>query len=176
MTAVRTILGIAIALMLQSLLAWFTGSSRLPVDLALVAVVTIALLYGRVAGLLGGSLAGLAQDGLVGGVMGIGGMASSVAGFLAGFIGTQFIVTQTVPRFLLFAGATTVHRVVFIGLYQLLGLRRFDRPSAELMDLTEQALINAAVGIVLFGVIETLPGIPERWRIRRERRRKVRFH
>jgi rod shape-determining protein MreD len=130
-------------------------------------------LYGRVAGLLGGTLAGLAQDALVGGVMGVGGMASSLAGFLAGYIGTQFIVTQTIPRFLLFVGATAVHGAVFMGLYQLLGLRGFDRP---LFDLTVRALANAAAGIVLFGLVETLPGLPERWRIRREHQRKVRFH
>ena len=173
MKAVRTIAAVALALILQSLLARMTGSTRLPVDLVLVVVVTTALLYGRVAGLLGGTLAGLAQDGLVGGVIGIGGMASSLAGFLAGYIGTQFIVTQAIPRFLLFAGATAVHGAVFMGLYQLLGLRRFDQP---FLDVTVQALANAAAGIVLFGLVETLPGLPERWRIWREHRRKVRFH
>jgi rod shape-determining protein MreD len=173
MKVLRIIAAVAIALILQSVLARMTGSFRLPVDLPLVAVLTAALLYGRVAGLLGGTLAGLAQDGLVGGVLGIGGMASSLAGFLTGYIGTQFIVTQTIPRFLLFASATAVHGTVFMGLYQLLGVRRFDRPY---LDLTEQALVNAAAGIVFIGLVETLPGLPERWRIWRERRRKVRFH
>ena len=173
MKTATIIASIAVALILQSVIARLTGVFRLPVDLVLVAVVTLALLYGRVAGLLGGTLAGLAQDGLVGGVMGIGGMASSLSGFLAGFVGTQFIVTQTVPRFLLFAGATLVHGAVFIGLYQLLGLRQFDQPYLALMV---RALVNATVGIVLFGLIETLPGLPERWRIRRERRRKVRSY
>ena len=173
MKAVRTIAAVALALILQSMLARMTGSTRLPVDLVLVAVITTALLYGRVAGLLGGTLAGLAQDALVGGVIGIGGMASSLAGFLSGFIGTQFIVTQTAQRFLLFAGATAVHGAVFMGLYHLLGLRRFDQPY---LDLTVRALVNAAAGIVLMGLVETLPGLPERWRIRRERRRKVRYH
>jgi rod shape-determining protein MreD len=172
MKALRTILGIAVALILQSVLAWMTGSVRLPVDLVLVAVVTTALLYGRVAGLLGGTLAGLTQDALVGDVIGIGGMASSLAGFLAGYIGTQFIVTQTIPRFLLFAGATAVHGAVFNGLYLLLGLRRFDQ---SYFDVTVRALVNAAIGIVVFGLIDTLPGLPGRWRIRRERLRKARF-
>jgi len=82
-------------------------------------------------------------------------------------------VTQTIPRFLLFAGATAVDGAVFMGLYQLLGLRRFGQPY---LDLTVESLVNAAVGIVLIGLVETLPGLPERWRIRRERRRKVRYH
>ncbi|MEI6667629.1 MAG: rod shape-determining protein MreD [Acidobacteriota bacterium] len=173
MKALRTVAGLALALLLQSLLARMAGSFRLPADLVLVAVVTAALLYGRVAGLLGGTLAGLAQDGLVGGVIGIGGLASSLAGFVSGAIATQFIVTQAIPRFLLFVGATFVHGAVFMGLYQVLGLRLFEQPY---LTLTTQALINAGVGLVAFGVIETLPGLPERMRIRRERRRKVRFH
>jgi len=192
MKVVTTIAAVVIALVLQSLMARLTGLSRLPVDLALVAVVTIALLYGKVAGLLGGTLAGLAQDGLVpgvmgigwmvsslgqntmvGGVLGIGGMASSLAGFLSGYLGTQFIVTQMVPRFLLFAGATVVHDAVFMGLYSVLGLRRFDQPY---LDVMMRALVNATVGILLFWLIETLPGLPERMRIRRERQRKVRYH
>jgi rod shape-determining protein MreD len=173
MKALRTVAALAIALILQSLLARMTGAFRLPVDLVLVTVITTALLYGRVAGLLGGTLGGLMQDGLAGGVLGIGGLASSLGGVLAGYVGTQFIVTQTVPRFLLFAGATVVHNIVFMGLYQLLNLRHFDQ---LLLILTEQALVNAAVGIVLIGLVETLPGLPERWRNRREHRRKVRFH
>jgi rod shape-determining protein MreD len=173
MKAVRTIAAITLALILQSVLSRLTGSLRLQVDLVLVAVVTMSLLYGRVAGLLGGTLAGLAQDALVGGVLGIGGLASSLAGFLAGFVGTQFIVTQAIPRFLLFVGATVVYSTVFMGLYQVLGLRRFDDPY---LTVGWQALINAGVGIVLFWLIEMLPGSPERWRARRERRRKVRFH
>ncbi|MEK6629464.1 MAG: hypothetical protein AABY89_01885, partial [Acidobacteriota bacterium] len=132
-----------------------------------------ALLYGRVAGLLGGSLAGLAQDALSGGVLGIGGLANSVVGFFTGMIGTQFIVPQAVPRFLLYTGATAVHAGIYIGLSVLLGLRRFDRAFVE---VTIQALANGVVGVLVFEIIDALPGTRQRWRARRERRRKIRFH
>ena len=37
-------------------------------------------------------------------------------------------------------------------------------------------LQNKPFGVLLLGLIEYLPGLPERWRVRRERRRKVRYH
>lgn len=173
MNALRAIAAVALALVLQSVIAQATGTVRLPFDLPVVSVVVVALLYGRVYGLLLGSLAGLAQDALAPGVMGIGGLAASLAGFLSGWAGTQFIVTQSLPRFLLFIGGTAVHGLASMGLYSVLGLRTFDQP---LLDLTLLGLANAAIGVVWFWAIEILPSVPERWRIRRERRRKVRYH
>jgi len=172
MSVIRSIVAIVVALILQSLLAKAVGVARLPVDLVLVTVVSIALLYGRVAGLLGGSLAGLAQDAMSGGVMGIGGLSASLSGFLAGFAGTQFIVTQSGPRFMLFLGASALRSAIFMGLYSLLGLRRFDQP---FFDLALLALGNACVGVVLFWAIERRPGVSARWRTRGERRRKGRY-
>src|SRR5579859_3338606 len=98
------------------------------VDLVLVAVVYVALTSGPVTGLLAGTFAGLVQDVLssgVSGVIGIGGLAKTVVGFLAGVIGTQFIVTHSLPRFVVFFGATVLHAVIFMGLYTLLDLRHF---------------------------------------------------
>lgn len=173
MKAVRVTIGIVAALIAQSVLARLVSPASLPFDLVLIAVVAAALLHGRVTGLLGGSLGGLAQDALVsGGVLGIGGMATSLAGFLAGYVGTQFLVTQTMPRFVLFVSATLVNGAVFMGLYSLLGLRRFDQPYG---DLLVQAVLNAVIGVVLLGLIEYVPGLRERWRARRSRRRKARY-
>lgn len=172
MTALRVFAVVVAAILIQSLLARLSGYGRMPVDLVLVAVVSVALIHGRVAGLLGGTLAGLAQDALSGGVLGIGGLAKSLSGFLAGVLGTQFIVTQSVPRFLIFIGATALNEIVFSGLGALLGLSRFDQPY---LDLAVQALVNGGVGVLLFEVIEFLPGARERWRARHERRGKARY-
>ena len=65
------------------------------------------------------------QDALSSSVIGIGGLAKTLVGFLAGIIGTQFIVTASLPRFVVFFGATVLHAVVFMGLYVLLDLRHF---------------------------------------------------
>ena len=73
--------------------------------------------------MLAGSVAGLIQDALSSGVIGIGGLAKTIVGFLVGAIGQQFIVTAALPRFVMFLAATAVHAAVFMGLYVVLGLR-----------------------------------------------------
>jgi rod shape-determining protein MreD len=139
------------------------------VDLVLVVVVYLALTMGPTTGLLAGALAGLVQDALSSNVIGIGGLAKTVVGFLAGVIGTQFIVVHTLPRFVVFFCATVLHAVVFMGLYVLLDLRHFGTPYAA---VTGQAVGNAVVGVVVFQLVELLPGAMERRRAQRGRIRR----
>jgi rod shape-determining protein MreD len=160
---------IVVALVLQTSAAGFMVGSTMPVDLILVVVVFAALSAGRVAGLLGGTLAGLAQDALSGGILGIGGLAKSVAGFVTGVVGTQFIVAQTLPRFIVFFGATVLHALVFMGLYVVLDLRHFGTPYAAVAG---QAAGNAVVGVVAFQLVELLPGAMERRRMAKTRLRR----
>lgn len=162
---------VAAAVVGQGLVTRLAGPS-VPLDLALVVVVFLALRRGRVTGLLSGSVAGLAQDALTGGVLGIGGLAKSVVGFAAGVTGTQFIVTHHVPRLLVFALATVAHTLLFTGMSVLLDLQRLD---TQFVELAFRALVNALTGVMLFGFVDFLPGARERWRARREVRRRARF-
>lgn len=167
MKALGVFVAIALALALQTTLARFVVGGSAAVDLVLVAVVAIALTIGPVGGMLAGSAAGLIQDSLSSGVVGIGSLAKTIVGFLAGAFGQQFIVTAALPRLVIFIAATVLHGAVFMGLYYVLGLRAFPSPWKP---LAAQALSNALVGIVAFGIIESLPGIVERRRSRRVRR------
>jgi len=152
---------IAIALALQTTMARFLIGGSAAVDIVLVAVVYVALTTGPVTGMLAGSVAGLIQDSLSTGVVGIGGLAKSIVGFLAGAFGQQFIVTAALPRLVMFVAATALHAAVFMGLYVVLDLRAFPSP---VKTVTTQALGNALVGIVAFTIIEALPGMIERRR------------
>lgn len=125
------------------------------VDLVLVVVVYNALASERVTGLLTGSFAGLVQDVLSGGVLGMAGLSKTVVGYLAGIVGTQFIVTHSASRFVVFFLATVLNAVIFMGLYELLGLRHFGTPFAA---VALQGVGNAVVGVLVFKVIELLPG------------------
>ena len=164
MKALAVFIAIALALGLQTTLARFVVGGSAAVDLVLVAVVAVALTIGPVGGMLAGSVAGLIQDSLSSGVIGIGGLAKTIVGFLAGAFGQQFIVTAALPRLVIFIAATVLHGAVFMGLYYVLDLRVFPSPWKP---LAAQALGNALVGIVAFGIIESLPGIVERRRSRR---------
>jgi rod shape-determining protein MreD len=134
------------------------------VDLVLVVVVYVALTGGPVAGLVAGTLGGLVQDALSTGILGMGGLAKTVVGFVVGRFGTQFIVTATVPRMVTFAAATVAHAVLFMGAYALLGLRSFPDPMTA---VAIQAAGNGLVGVVCFKLSEWLPPAIERRRATR---------
>lgn len=159
---------IALALALQSTLGTMLVSGTAAVDLVLVAVVYIALTSGPGAGMLAGSVAGLLQDALSSGVIGIGGLAKCIVGFVVGGIGQQFIVTAALPRLVMFVGATLAHAAVFMGLYVLLGLRTFSSPWSAVLG---QAVGNSIIGMVAFTIVESLPGAMERRRSGRRAKR-----
>lgn len=167
MRTAGVLIAIGLALALQTTLARFVVGGTTAIDLVLVTVVYIALTKGPVSGMLAGSLAGLIQDQLSTGVLGIGGLAKSIVGFAVGAIGQQFIITAALPRFVTFIGATAAYQALFMGLYVVLGLRSFPSPWKA---IATQALGNAVVGMVAFTIIEALPGVMERRRIGRRSR------
>lgn len=168
MRVVWVVAATAAALALQTTVARFLGEN-VAIDLVLVVVVYAALTSGPVAGLLTGTMAGLIQDALSSGVIGMGGLSKTIVGFLTGVVGTQFIVAQTPSRFVVFFAASVLHAAVFMGLYEGLGLRDFSSPYTRVL---EQALGNALVGIVAFQVVELLPGAVERRRLNKSRIRR----
>lgn len=145
---------IAGALALQTTLAGMIMRGTTALDFVLIAVVYLALRSGPVTGLLAGSVAGLIQDALSSGILGIGGLAKTLVGFLVGVLGTQFIVAAPLPRFVVFVAATALHAAVFMGLYVLLDLRQFPSPWTE---VGTQALGNGFVGVIVSQILDWLP-------------------
>jgi rod shape-determining protein MreD len=162
--AAAALAAIAAALALQTTLASLVIRGTAALDLVLIVVIYIALITGPVTGLLLGSAAGLIQDALSSGIIGIGGLAKTVVGFVAGVLGTQFIVTAPLSRFVVFVLATALHATIFMGLYILLDLRQFESPYAAVMS---QALGNGLLGVVGAHLVEILPGLRDRRRTRR---------
>jgi rod shape-determining protein MreD len=156
---IRIIVAVVLAVWLQMALRNVLVLGTAPLDLVLVAVVYIALKFGPTTGLLAGACAGLAQDALGSGIIGIGGLAKTVVGYIVGQAGTQFIVTGPLPRFVTFVASTVIHAVIFMGLNELLGLARFGFPWGGVLG---QGVANAVVGIVTLQAIELVPGAMER--------------
>jgi rod shape-determining protein MreD len=150
---------LALALLLQTTLAGMSMAAGTRINLVLIAIVYVALAFGAVTGLLAGTAGGLAQDALAGGIVGIGGLSKTVVGFLVGVLGAQFIVSQPVPRFVMFVGATFVHEVCFQALYALVESRAFTVHYAATLI---QAVVNGAVGIAAFLLVEQGPDVLQR--------------
>lgn len=164
MKIAASLAAIAVALALQTTLASLVIRGTAALDLVLVVVVYIALISGPVWGLLLGSVAGLIQDSLSSGIIGVGGLAKTIVGYLAGVLGTQFILTAPLSRFVIFVLATVVHATIFMGLYTLLDLRQYESPYSAVMS---QAVGNALLGVVGAQLVELLPGLRARRRARR---------
>ena len=152
---------IVFALALQTTLSTLGSGRDTTIDLVLIVVVYVAIKSGPSTGLLAGTVAGLIQDALSSGILGIGGLAKTMVGFLSGVLGTQFIVTAPLPRFLLLLLATVLQAAIFMGLYTLLNLRQFPAPYSSIVG---QAFGNAFVGVVAFQMIEWFPGFVDRRR------------
>jgi rod shape-determining protein MreD len=163
------ILAIVLAVAFQTTIARFVVSGVVAVDLVLVVVIYVALSSGSVPGLLTGTLAGLIQDPMSTGVIGIGGLAKAIVGFVTGIIGTQLNIAEPVARFVVFFAATVVHQGIKIGLESVLGIKPFGAPYAAIAG---EALGNAVVGVAAFQLSELLPGAVERRRMGRGRLRR----
>ena len=159
---------ILVALVLQTTLAGLVIRGTAALDLVLIVVVYIALKAGPVPGVVAGTVAGLIQDALSNPILGIGGLAKTIVGFLAGVLGTQFSLTGPLPRLVMLVMATVLHAAIFMGLYVLLDLRQFPNPVPSVIG---QALGNGFVGVVTFQLIEWLPGFVDRRRAGRSLRR-----
>jgi rod shape-determining protein MreD len=150
---------LGLALLGQTTLAGVSMAGGTRVNLVLVAVIYVALAFGAVTGLLAGTAGGLAQDALAGGIVGVGGLSKTVVGFMVGVLGAQFIVSQPLPRFVMFVGATFAHEMIFQALYSLVESRAFTMHySATLV----QAVVNGGVGIAAFLLVEQGPDLLQR--------------
>jgi rod shape-determining protein MreD len=154
---------LAASLLLQSTIAGMSFAAGSRVNLVLVAVIYVALAYGAVTGMLAGCAAGLVQDSIAGGIVGIGGLSKTVVGFFVGVLGAQFIVSTPVPRFLMFFGASLVHELCFQALYALVEAHSI---RLQISGALIQALVNGAVGITIFMLAERGPEMMQRdnWR------------
>lgn len=172
MKALGVLAGLAVALLIQTTLGGMSLEAGTRVNFVLVVVVFVALALGAATGLLAGMVGGLAQDAVAGGIVGIGGISKTVVGFLVGVLGAQFIVTQPLPRFVMFVGATVLHELCFQGLYALVeshGVRFHYR------DVLTQAAVNGLVGITAFYVVDSAPGAMQRRDARRSTFTRRRF-
>jgi rod shape-determining protein MreD len=155
---------LAVALVLQTTIAGMTMTGGSLVNVVLIAVVYVALAFGPVTGMLAGTFGGIVQDALSGGVVGIGGLSKTIVGFFVGVLGAQFIVSQPLPRLVMFVGATLVHELCYQALYALVESRAF---TFQYSAVLTQAAINGVVGVLAFQIVEGAPGRLQRRHARR---------
>ncbi len=153
-----------VSVVLQAALARYMVGGRWVFDLVLVGVVYAALQQGAAAGMAAGTIGGLLQDSLSGGVLGMGGLTKTVTGFVAGGIGTRLVVAKPHAKAIIVAGATLLNRGMAIGLD---GLIHQEWPAVSLLGVLGEVTANAVFGFVVFAAAGALPGTLARGRMRR---------
>jgi rod shape-determining protein MreD len=153
-----------VAVTLQVTLARFTVGGRWVFDLVLVGVVYSALIWGPVSGMLAGTIGGIIQDLLAGGIVGVGALVKTLVGYAAGVIGAQFVLAKPQARTIIVAAATVVHRLAVLGLNALIEQHWSGVPWAAILGET---VLNGLAALVAFQALEAVPGAIERGRMRR---------
>ncbi|MBM42189.1 MAG: rod shape-determining protein MreD [Acidobacteria bacterium] len=164
--------GVALAFALASqttLVSRMTGAAT--VDLVLVVVLGVAMRQGAVAGLWTGTVGGLLQDALSGGVVGVGGLAKTLVGYFVGRFASQFDVDRLWQQVMVFFFGSLLHAGVFVGIYSLLSDAAMLSSYAAALT---QAGANAAIGVGAGLALAAVPSVEERQR-RRKRRLERRF-
>ena len=163
---------LTLALLVQTTLVPLVAGGGAPVDLALIVVVLAALSRGPVAGLWTGTLAGLLQDALSGGIIGVGGLTKAMIGVVVGVVGSRFLLGTVWHRLAVLVGASFVHGLCYLWIYTLIGR---DDPGGAGAFVTVQAAVNALVGVTVPLVARTAPGMLDRFRRSRNPLRRRRW-
>ena len=161
MKTTHILVWLALALLVQTTLVPLVAGGGAPVDLVLIVVVFAALNRGPVAGLWTGTLAGLLQDALSGGIIGVSGLTKTIIGVLAGVVGSRFILGTLWHRLAVLVGASFVHAFCYLGIYTLIGP---GGPAGPVGIVAVQAAVNALVGAVAPLVAGAIPGMSDRVR------------
>jgi len=163
---------LAVALLVQTTLVPLAVGAGAPIDLVLIVVVFAAVNRGPVAGLWTGTLAGLLQDVLSGGIIGVSGLTKTIIGVLAGVAGSSFVLGTVWHRLAILVGASFVHAFFYLGIYALI---RLDGPARPVGIVTVQAAVNALVGSVVPLVASAAQGLSGRFRQGRNPLRRRRW-
>ena len=165
-----------LALFVQTTFMRLITNTFIPFDAVFIAIVFIALFRGAVVGIVVGSIGGLSQDILSGGIIGVNGLVKSTIGLLVGFTATRFIVDTLWYRLALLFVASLMSTLLFLMVYGLL-LNRIQSidPLLSFDNFLYQAAANMIVGglaELLFHLIKNIRKrinkIPKRSLVRRE--------
>jgi rod shape-determining protein MreD len=154
---------VAAALAAQTTVPRFVDAAA-NVDLPLVAVVFAGLTGGPLVGLWTGTVGGLAQDLLSGGVLGVNGLAKSLVGVWTGWMSIEFITSQAWRRAVIVGAATLANAACVVGVYALVTA---PGPSAHLRGVAMQGSANATIGILATAIARWAPALGARIRRRR---------
>jgi len=142
-----------LALVLQTFLPVVLPAAHL-LDLPLLVVIYFSLMRrSRVFGTLFGAALGLAEDALSHGFLGMFGIANALVGYLGAWASILFDLEQFLGRLALTSALVLFHSLALAGLRRVLIA---SPPPLQLLDLVSIVLLNSALAMILFQVLDRL--------------------
>ena len=161
MKTTHILVALGLALLAQTTVVPVVAAGGAPIDLVLIVVVFAALACGPVVGLWTGTFAGLLQDALSGGIVGVSGLAKAVVGVLTGIVGSHFVIGTVWHRLAVLVSTSFLHSFCYIGIYSLISA---GRPVSTIRMVTTQATVNGIVGVAALLVVRVSPSVVNRFR------------
>jgi len=143
------------ALFVQTTFMRLITNAFIPFDVVFIAIVFIALFRGAVVGIVVGSIGGLLQDILSGGIIGVNGLVKSTIGLLVGLTATRFIVDTLWYRLALLFVASLMSTLFFLMVYGLL-LNRVQSIAVDPLLSFDNFLYQATANMIVGGLAELL--------------------
>jgi rod shape-determining protein MreD len=140
-----------VGLLLQAFLPLKLPLARL-MDFPLLITIYFALVRrNKIFGIALGTIMGLLQDALSHGYIGIFGMAKALVGYLAASSSIRFELESVVARIVLTGFFVIIHNLALVGLRRVL---LEPPPAFEPLDMASSLLVNVAVGLILFIILD----------------------
>lgn len=147
MLAVRYVAALLVVLLVHSLGVWLVPEFARAIDLFVVLVVLTGLRGDSLAGLIGGLVAGLAQDVLSAGLFGLHGLADTIVGYGAARLSQRLVVERPSGVLLVAAAGSIVQQALLVGLASAL------LPEQELPEplwIGVRAATTGAIAMIVF--------------------------
>jgi len=151
----KIILTIFVVLLLQMLLPNYLPFFKY-VDLPLVVTVYFGLQRAPMLGMFTGTALGLGGDRVAGGILGVGGFAKTLIGYLVAMASVRFALENPLARLAVVALSSAANTVLFIGLNLML-----ERPVAEAATYGAlgrlvgwKVVADTATSVVMFIVLD----------------------
>lgn len=142
-----------LALVLQTFLPVVLPAAHL-VDLPLLIVIYFSLMRrSKIFGTLFGAALGLAEDALSHGFLGMFGIANALVGYLGAWASILFDLEQFLGRLTVTSALVLFHSLALAGLQRALVA---SPPAFQLLDLVSIVLLNSALAMILFQVLDRL--------------------